>query len=110
MQRAIFIGALMTYLLGYGAMRYEHFLIHSISLSGPSEGLGPSVEGHEIRPGEEEGSTPGPATSLAAMIARVIYWPLCKAELLYWYLAEPPGTPYRGEALSPLDAHAPKAL
>lgn len=91
-QRAILIGACLTYVLGYAAVRSDHFLVHGISLAESADGQGAMVIAHDIRPGDFGVPELGPATAIAMQIAGVIYWPLSKAELGFWYLVEPVGS------------------
>ena len=97
MQRAILVGAVATYLLGYAAIRSEHLLVHSKSFAGSVEVEGPTVASHGIIAGDFGAPMLGPSTTLATIIAGVVYWPVTKAEIVYWNIVEPPGSPYDGE-------------
>ena len=94
-QRAILVGAIVVYLLGYAAIRSEHLLVHSKSFVGSTDRDGPTVASHGIEPGDFGTPTLGPSTTLATLLAGIIYWPLTKAEIAYWNIVEPPGSPYQ---------------
>ena len=102
LDKAILLGAFLVYVGGYAAMRSEHVLVHTISFSQSTDALGPVLTHHGIVPGDAGEVAEGPATEFATLLARVIYWPMTKAELGYWYIVEPAGSPY--------DAPAPPAL
>ena len=64
-QRAILIGACLTYVLGYAAVRSDHFLVHGTSLVKSADGQGARVVAHDIRPGDFGVPKLGPATAIA---------------------------------------------
>ena len=103
LQRAILVGAVSTYLLGYAAIRSEHLLVHAVSFAGSVDVEGPAVASHDIKAGDFGAPMLGPSTALATLIAGVVYWPVAKAEIVYWNIVEPPGSPYAGEVLPPPD-------
>ncbi|MGB0590274.1 MAG: hypothetical protein ACPGU1_11385 [Myxococcota bacterium] len=98
-QRAILVGAVATYLLGYAAIRSEHLLVHAVSFAGSDDVEGPAVASHDIKAGDFGAPMLGPSTTLATLIAGVVYWPVTKAEIVYWNIVEPPGSPYDGAML-----------
>lgn len=110
LKRVILMGAVLFYLGGYGALRMDHFLVHTKSFAGSMDAEGPRVASHGIAPGDFGTPTLGPATSFATFLASLIYWPVTKAELGYWYLVEPVGSPYEGSVEpSPDPAASPPA-
>jgi hypothetical protein len=106
MQRAILVGAVVIYLLGYVAIRTEHLLVHSKSFVGSQDPEGPTVSDHGIKAGDFGAPMLGPATTLATLLAGLIYWPVTKVEIVYWNIVEPSGSPYDGEVPPPPDYDA----
>ena len=100
-QRATFAMALASYVMGYGAVRYDHLLVHGVSYVGGQDPAGPVIADHEIKGGDFGVPVFGLGTAFATMLAGVIFWPLTRAELGYWYLVQPSGSPYEGRVDPP---------
>ncbi len=103
LKRVILAGAILCYLGGYGAVRMDHFLVHTKSFAGSMDVEGPTVASHGIAPGDFGTPTLGLATTFATLVAGLIYWPMTTAELSYWYIVEPTGSPYDGPVPPPPD-------
>ncbi len=95
-QRLIFAAAVAFYLVGYPAVRYERLLVHTKSFVGSQDPGGPVVADHGIAPGDFGTPMLGLGTTLATLVASLIYWPVTHVEVLYWNIVEPPGSPYDG--------------
>lgn len=95
-QRLIFAAAVAFYLVGYPAVRYERLLVHTKTFVGSQDPGGPVVASHGVAPGDFGTPTLGLGTTLATLVASVIYWPITLVEVIYWDMVEPPGSPYDG--------------
>jgi len=99
----ILVAAFAFYLAGYPAVRTERLLVHSTSYF-TSDGS-PVIAEHGIRPGDFGTPMLGLGTTLATLLASLIYWPITKVEVLYWNIAEPAGSPYDGPVGPPPTYH-----
>ena len=104
-QRLVFAAALAFYLVGYPAVRYERLLVHTKSFVGSQDPGGPVVADHGIAPGDFGTPTLGFGTTLATLMASVMYWPVTHVEVLYWNLVEPPGSPKASSACLSCSRH-----
>lgn len=84
----------LLYAAAYGVARSENWLIHRAGYySDASENR--KVGGHYISSGDFGSSMLAPRISTAQGLATMFFWPATKAELVYWYLVEPSGSPWQ---------------
>ena len=112
-RRALMAGAIGVYLLGYAYARDVHLIVHSVAYVGGQDPDGPIIAEHDVEPGDFGVPLLSPIATLEALLASIAYWPVRKAELVYWHIAAPTGSPYHGRVDPPPDYDAifgPEAL